>query len=270
MRVFEDCCQVSDSARTAFLNCAKTNQMKVRDLCRTSVEWLVTASILDSFEESGRFVSPTGATGRFSIGRDHRLLAHYAMFRGNLYKDKSQWVRVHQLIELFTSSGRSRPTKREWKLSSPYGAFASVPPGELLAHLQSVFGDVGFSMRDRNDAAGLVTFRAEDVCTVMDLPEPYGKWFQLEERRPRWDDQLSLMFEVRCTISNIQARDSRHPLPYATVVDLEMSALAPPMVIETQSRLSRIPKLRGTDTVRRERELNQRLQESARDWFKIS
>ncbi len=51
------------------------------------------------------------------------------------------------------------------------------------------------------------------------LPEPYGKWFQHVEQRPRWGEKVKLGMKVACTLTSIG--------PVSTRLDIRMSGFAP-------------------------------------------
>ena len=242
--------------------------MRVQDLCKAAIDWLVEAGVLDVYEESGKFVEPLGGKGKFALDRDQRLLTHYAVCSGSLYTDERRWRRAYQMIHMFTAAGLAQRNRRTWKLASPFGPLEAIPPAEALVQLQSAFVRAGFQMTDQNDATGSAVFRTEDTGRVIDLPEPYGKWFQHRERRPRWDEPLDLAIEVHCRVlSRVQSPGPHATSAYATVIDIELSGLAPSLVLDLQSHLARSPRLRHLDAGRAKRELSRNLAASARSWL---
>jgi len=134
-----------------------------------------------------------------------------------------------------------------------------MPPGEVLTLVESAFSALSFQILDRNEAAGFALFRAEDSCLTKDLPEPYGKWFQTRERRPRWDEPVDLAVEVRCKTSTRATE--------ATALTFEISALAPPLIFDLLTNLRRTPRLRTLYGSKGKRELGATLAAGIGVWL---
>lgn len=246
--------------------------MRVRDCCKLTVDWLTEAGALESYQESGRFAASLGGKGAFALDRDQQLLTHYAVCDGVLYEYEKQWRRAYQTIHQFKAEGLAEGLARRgpsaWKLPSVFGPFDGVSPPEALSLLLSAFARSGFQLTDQNDTAGSAVFRNEDSCLVMDLPEPYGKWLQHRERRPRWEETLALAVEARVTLTGRAL--SPQPLGlrgYATLIDIELSALAPPLILELQSHLAQTTRLRALTAMQDKQGLSRSLREQSRAWL---
>lgn len=212
--------------------------MTGRDLCRASLDWLIDAGVLKPFDETGRFVAPLdGAKGSLNAGQ--RLLAHYTPLTGPLYRDDGQWKRAQQLVAMFEAQVASARGRRLWRVPAPFGAIGGVSPAEFLTHVQSAMSAAGFSISSRTDAAGSLSFVCQDTCLVLDLPEPYGKWFQHREGRSRWEAPFSLAVEVRCQTTRRTGPGDE----YLTILDFESSAVVPFLIVSIHLHLGRVPAL---------------------------
>lgn len=62
------------------------------------------------------------------------------------------------------------------------------------------------------------------------LPEPYGKWFQHVEQRPRWGERVKLRLRLSYNVTPLDAASTR--------IDLRMSSFAPTVALMSAERLA--------------------------------
>src|SRR5215510_11439921 len=107
---------------------------------------------------------------------------------------------VYRLIRSFTASGAARMHQDGWQLDQCYGNFGELDGRDLFQQLTSAFLRCGFRLVDSNDVHRSAQFELTESCNVMSLPEPYGKWLQLKEQRPRWKMPAELKVIARCVV----------------------------------------------------------------------
>jgi len=205
----------------------KTNY-RVRDLCRQSLVYLNQNSLLPSFLESGPFRKPLHR-GRPVFRPEQVMLAHYCLAEGPLYSNPQHWKLAFDLIQSFRSGGPKKPDF-SWTLERCYGSFGQLEPRDLYRMVLSSFTRCGFIARDADEARLRTQFELVDSCKVMKLPEPYGKWLQIQQARPRWDDPVELKALVECQVwTAVQPKGSA--LKYQTFVNMQLSTLMPTLVL---------------------------------------
>lgn len=232
--------------------------MRVRDWCKESLRWLAVEGVLGRYEESGRFVAPLEE--RFSLSREQRLLVHYASLQGPLYKDRQQWRKAMALVESCVASPEGR--RRVWRPEEVLAVPANVAPAEAHKQLESAFRRLGFDLLDRNEVASLATFGMTEQCTVMDLPEPYGKWHQHQNRRARWEEPVTLELEVRCVIAGAGAVKTMQ-----AKIEMEWSGLQPAAVMKLAGELGRAPGWREVEGFDARRARGKLVARSAETWL---
>jgi len=195
-------------------------------LGQRSLDWFIDQHLLGSYQPSGRFAKP-----RFSrplIPEEFRRLAHYRNCVGALYRDRADWEFAYRLIAGFTLSGR-KGGHEQLMLPSLYGRLPAKLE-KVLEQLPFAFEQAGFQALAPNPGLRELRFRASGNCRVSDLPEPYGKWQQIQLGRPRWDERVELEVEAHCTLRGLSSAE--------TGLAIELSAIAPPVLDDLARALS--------------------------------
>ena len=187
--------------------------MRVRDIVRRSFEQLVAAGTLPPYGRQGRYVPPPPRHN--APWRPEQLeILHHGAAAGTLYADPAAWESAVAFIRSFTAAA-ARPDVMPWSIDSFCGSFGEVPADDLLHHLTAGLSGCGLHAIGTNTIARTAHFEATDTATVGALPEPYGKWFQIRERRPRWKEPVALRLMVRIHARIALRPDGRLPVPSA-------------------------------------------------------
>ena len=143
---------------------------------------------LPAYERSGKSAKPR-QTPSLLTAEDWEI-AHYAEARGLLYRDYGAWEIAKDLVEGFVAAGGGA---RRFALDLPcaFGPLAGVSSDVLTKNLGQLFDLCGVPQAAPG-AGGKGVFRAREKVQVSDLPEPYGKWLQLQDNAPRWRQQVDL------------------------------------------------------------------------------
>ncbi len=214
--------------------------MLLRTVTKSSLDWLVGAGLLPAYREGGAFVPAVSGVQSFALGEPQQMLMHYAPLDGRLYADLDAWRRATRVVAAFIADIRAAPP---WTPQKPFLVFEPLRPSDALDQAHSALTRVGLALVDRNDRNGTALFRAEETCRVLDLPEPYGKWFQHREHKPCWGEPRPLRLDVKCAIeAQRQAPGAGMGDAYAAALTLEFSALAMPIAIEVHTALASLSK----------------------------
>ncbi len=206
---------------------APARGLRARDLCRRSLEWAIAHRLLPEYVRTGKYRRPPEPPHRLNFGKDTWLVAHYADWRGPLYRQEAEWRRAFAFVDAFTHKSLARPRQRGWELVRLYGSFGDLEPPSVLAQTRAGLLRQGFSEIDLNERSFSGMFRLTDSCKGSDLPEPYGKW-QQQANRLVWDNDVDLSVEVHC---HVHVRPRRIPPPgNRSYLDLTLSAPAPTVV----------------------------------------
>lgn len=197
--------------------------LRVRDLCRQTLDFAIQARLLPAFERSGRFVEPAGLRSAHAYNVDIKRIAHYATARGPLYGSERSWERAYRLVQGFT---RERRTLAHRRLPRLLGPFPELEPATVLAQIEAALLRLGFTTIDRNNASFSAAFTAEDSCRVEDLPEPYGKWLQIKRQRQRWTEKVELLIDLGCRVETEDTATG-----YDTFVGCRLSVPVPSLLL---------------------------------------
>lgn len=200
-----------------------------RNLCHDSLKYLIDCGRLKPYENSGKYRKPR--VRHSIIPPELGVVAHFSVAEGLLYEDEEQWEFAYLLVHSFTQRGR-RELQGQFTLHNPFGEFQGVQVDDLISQLPTVFEQCGFQGQPPSKLARSATFVSRDSCKVEQLPEPYGKWCQIQQRQPRWDRQVELEIEAACALSS--------PVKYVTHLDLTLSTLAMPLLELLAEKLGRL------------------------------
>ena len=203
--------------------------LDARSLCQDSLQDLIQRGLLKSYENSGKFIKPR--VRHSVIPLELGLIAHYSVAEGPLYEDESQWEFAYRLVHSFTQRGR-RNVQSQFILHDPFGPFQGVQVDDLMSQLPHIFEQCGFRGHQPSRLARSAAFVSTGSCKVEQLPEPYGKWLQIQQRKPRWDRPVELEMEAVCNLSA--------PAKYVTRLDLTVSTLAMPLLELLAENLGRL------------------------------
>lgn len=184
----------------------------VKQWSQASLRLLVDEGLLEGYVDSGKFTRPR--ITRPIVPEEARRLAHYRPCEGPLYQDEAAWQAAYRLVKSFVASGAGGGERLT--LRSLYGRI----PEEIdvvFGRLPQVLQRLGFSTTE-DKASRTVRFEASGQAKVADLPEPYGKWLQIKEGRPRWDEPAELELRGACRLRDLGQLE--------TALDLELSAFA--------------------------------------------
>ena len=200
--------------------------MLIHDIAKASLDWLAEADLLPRHRESGTFTPRVSGSQSFVVGEPQQVLMHYAQLAGPLYSNLTAWGQARRVVAGFIADTRESPS---WTPQSPFITGNRLLPSEVLDQATSALAGLGLSLIDRNNHRGSALFRAEETCRILDLPEPYGKWFQHRDSKPCWADTQVLRLDVRCTIATLRTGPGAGMPPgtLAAGLRVEISALAP-------------------------------------------
>jgi hypothetical protein len=216
--------------------------MRVRDIVRRSFDHLVSVGTLPTYERQPRYVPPP-ARHNAPWRPDQLELLHYADTQGALYDDPTAWRAAVGFIRSFTSAAAGS-ARLEWHAAAFCGPFSNIPAAELLRHVSAAMLEFGLHSTSTNTTRRSASFEASDNPTVSALPEPYGKWLQIREERPRWKEPVALQLIVRVCCRVVPHVDGR----IDGYVDLQMSAPAIALLQSLAGALDRpAPRLSGCD-----------------------
>jgi hypothetical protein len=222
--------------------------IRTRELCHESLKFAITERLLPGFKKSGRYIVQREFKGGHTIDQDIKIIAHYAAAEGPLFADERAWRQAKDLVAAFTRKEASGFNRRKWPLPRLFGPVDGIAPGDLLAQSEAALLRFGFVTIDRNDRSFTAAFSSADSCTVMDLPEPYGKWLQWEGK-PRWKQDIELEVDLRCQFFSEDAQGGS-PDAFESFVSVEVSALAAPLFVVLERELAgllHIERITGTD-----------------------
>ncbi len=215
---------------------AAARGLRARDLCRLSLEWAIGHGLLPQYVPTGKYRRPPEPPHPLNFGKDTWLVAHYADWRGPLYRQEEAWQRAFAFVNAFTERSLARRPRLRWELPRLYGSFGDLEPPSVLAETRAGLLRQGFDAIDVNERSFSGVFRLADSCKGSDLPEPYGKWQQRAERLV-WENDSDLCVEVSC---QVHVRPRRLPPPgYRSYLDLTLSAPAPLVLTSLREHLSR-------------------------------
>jgi hypothetical protein len=198
--------------------------ISVKSLCGDAMGKLTRAGALPDFMRTGRF-APDVIQERRTVSPRQQMILHYADLRGPLYADRSAWRLAWALIDSYTPGSVDRGDSR-FVLPSPWADWP-VQYEALRQVLPQVAHAVGFtSLGGRR----IMEFVANEECLMEDLPEPYGKWYQHVEKRPRWGERIKLRFKLSCTLTPGASACTR--------LDLKFSSFALPAARALAERLA--------------------------------
>jgi hypothetical protein len=209
--------------------------MRIRDVLRNSFEKLVLDGALPPYRRQGRYVPPPPRFNSPWRPEQIEVLARGSV-EGRLYQDPDAWRSAVAFAKLFTAAAAGRG-ELSWRVDSFGGAFANVPADDLLEHASAVLTGCGFQPTGRNTITQTASFEASDNPTVSALPEPYGKWLQIAEERPRWKEPVALRLIVRVRTRIVLRSDGRHD----GFIDVAMSAPALSLLAILARHLGRAP-----------------------------
>lgn len=203
--------------------------LDTRSFCQDSLQDLIRCGRLKSYENSGKFIKPR--VRHSIVPPELGLIAHYSVAEGPLYEDESQWEFAYRWVHSFTQRGR-RNVQSQFTLHDPFGPFQGVQVDDLMSQLPHIFEQCGFRGHQPSRLARSAVFVSTGSCKVEQLPEPYGKWLQIQQRKPRWDRPVELEMEAVCNLSA--------PAKYVTRLDLTVSTLAMPLLELLAEKLGRL------------------------------
>jgi len=181
--------------------------MRVRDIVRNSFDRLIESGALPAYERRGRYTPPIvrhNPTWR----PEHMELAHYGASASGLYADPNAWRAAVEFIRAFTAASAGRGDL-PWQLPGWSGSFGEVPAEDLLHHLVASLGAFGLRPMSSNTITHTAYLDATDTVGVAALPEPYGRWLQVQERRPRWKEKIELRLVARAQARIAMRSDGR-------------------------------------------------------------
>lgn len=186
--------------------------------CNDTVDWLVKRGRLPEFGKDGRWRKNVIAA-RPLLNPDQSIALHYGALRGPLYAHRDAWRFVYELVKSYSKDGVLNGT---CVLEDVFGPI-KAPMVDVLDELPTAFARLGFQPSSSRQGARTVLFRASEASTVDALPEPYGKWLQHAEGRPRWGKPVELEVQMFCKLSSPNVEETR--------IGIQASTFAPPILV---------------------------------------
>jgi hypothetical protein len=192
--------------------------MTTLELCRSTLAAMIRQKWLPTFKVSGRF-RPQGRD-RPGVPKDLAKLLWYARLEGALYQDALCWRVAYRAVDSFRQH-RPEVLHSEMIEDEVFGVLAA-PLQDVQRFLVTAFSALDFRCMASDPATQTAWFSSQHSCTVEDLPEPYGKWVQIKQKSPKWEQPSQLSLQARCTL------DPRGPR--SCVMRLVMSTFAPALL----------------------------------------
>jgi hypothetical protein len=181
--------------------------MRVRDIVRNSFERLIETGGLPAYERRGRYTPPFARHN--PVWRPEQMEStHYAAASGGLYEDDEAWQKAVEFVRAFTASRAGRGVM-PWRLPAWGGSFGEVPAEDLLHHLTAGFSAFGLRTLSANTITHTAWLDSTDSAAVSALPEPFGRWLQVREGRPRWKEKVELRLAARARARVTMRPDGR-------------------------------------------------------------
>ncbi len=216
--------------------------MRVRDIVRNSFQRMIETGGLPAYERRGPYRPPFVRLN--PVWRPEQMEAtHYGAASGGLYDDEEALEKAVEFIRAFTAARAGRGPLR-WQLPKWGGSFGDVHPRDLLHHLTAGFGAFGMRALSTNTITHTVWLDATDSVMVSALPEPYGRWLQVHEKRPNWKDKVELRLAARAQARTAPRPDGR----FEAFADIALSAPAISVIENLAAAID--PRLAGPDTTR--------------------
>ena len=208
--------------------------MRVRDIVRGSFDAVIEAGALPTYDLRGRY-TPAVVRHNPTWKPEQVELARYgAVSTCGLYADAEAWQTAVTFIRAFTASASAR-APRNWQLPRWSGSFGEVSADDLLHHLSASLGAFNLRPISTNTITHTAYFEATDSATVAALPEPYGRWLQVQDGRPRWKEKVELRLLACVRAHIVLRRDAR----FDAFADLALSGPAISLVQALGSTLDR-------------------------------
>jgi hypothetical protein len=195
--------------------------MRVRDMVRSSFDQLIESGALPAYRRRGRYTPPVMRHNPTWRPEQVELARYGAASAGGLYIDLQAWRAAVDFIRAFTAASAAR-APWQWQLPSWSGSFGEVPAEDLLHHLSAGLGAFGLRPSASNTITHTAYFDASDSAAVAALPEPYGRWLQVQEGRPRWKEKIDLRLVACARARIVLRRDGR----FDTFADIALSGPA--------------------------------------------
>jgi hypothetical protein len=208
--------------------------MRIRDIVRNSFDQVIEANALPPYERRGRY-TPRVLRHNPTWKPEQVELARYGAVSGSgLYADVEAWQTAVGFIRAFTAAAAAR-APRNWQLPRWSGSFGEVPAEDLLHHFSAALGACNLRPVSSNTITHTTYFEATDSATVAALPEPYGRWLQVQEGRPRWKEKVELRLVAYVRTHIALRRDAR----FDAFADIALSGPAISLMQDLGSTLNR-------------------------------
>jgi hypothetical protein len=208
--------------------------MRVRDILRSSFDQLIESGALPPYRRQGRYTPPVMRHSPTWRPEQVELARYGAALDDGLYADLQAWRIAVDFIRAFTAASAAR-APWQWRMPSWSGSFGEVPAEDLLHHLTASFGAVGLRPSASNTITHTTYFDASDSAAVAALPEPYGRWLQVQEGKPRWKEKIDLRLVACARARIVLRRDGR----FDAFADIALSGPAISLMQSLGSTLGR-------------------------------
>jgi hypothetical protein len=208
--------------------------MRVRDIVRSSFDQLIESGALPPYPRRGRYTPPVLRHNATWRPEQVEIARYGGALDSGLYADPQLWRTAVEFIRAFTAASAAR-APWQWQLPAWSGSFGEVPAEDLLHHLAAGFGAFGLRPTSSNTIAHTTCFDATDQAAVAALPEPYGRWLQVQDGRPRWKEKIDLRLLACARARIVLRRDGR----FDAFADIALSGPAISLLQRVGSTLGR-------------------------------
>jgi hypothetical protein len=208
--------------------------MRVRDILRSSFDQLIDSGALPPYRRQGRYTPPVMRHNPTWRPEQVELARYGAALDDGLYADLQAWRIAVDFIRAFTAASAAR-APWQWRMPSWSGSFGEVPAEDLLHHLTASLGAFGLRPSASNTITHTTYFDASDSAAVAALPEPYGRWLQVQEGKPRWKEKIDLRLVACARARIVLRRDGR----FDAFADIALSGPAISLMQSLGSTLGR-------------------------------
>lgn len=175
--------------------------MRVRDIVRISFGRLIESGALPHYARPGRNGPSVGSDRR----PDQPKVSRPAVPALGLYADLVAWRQAVDFIRAFTATG----PQAQWQVPAWSGSFGEMPAEDLLHQLEAGLAGCGLRPLASNTSPRMVCFEATDTPTISSLPAPYGRWLEVQEKRPCWKEKIDLRLVVCARARGVRRGDGR-------------------------------------------------------------
>ncbi|MGD9885016.1 MAG: hypothetical protein AB7U95_33420 [Reyranella sp.] len=206
--------------------------MRLRGIVRLSFARLIEGGALPHYARAQR----SGPAVDNDVRSTARKVPHPAVPALGLYADLTAWRQAVDFIRAFIAATTPGP-RAQWQIPAWSGSFGDMPADDLLHHLGTGLAGCGLRPLVSKASRHMACFEAIDTPMVSNLPAPYGRWLEVQERRSCWRERIDLRLVVCVRARLVPRRDGR----VDAFADIALSGPAIELMQELGTVLDRSP-----------------------------